>query len=349
MRTIFGTTILALLAFTSQALNEFTVDCQLLTGVAKVVCLADAFKATLTKEQLELVQIKYDKGNAMRWSNFPQAFARPSRVGLSLGSLNETQRKAFTELMSSVLSGQNNNEGLDELKGSLAADDFFGKKTGKTDALGSDHYVVVFLGLPTTKDLWELMFGGHHFAFANTYDNGKLIGATPSFRGVEPNEAINIDGHTYNPMLDETQVFSEIITSLPNQLKSNAKLNGPVKDVVLGPGDDGNFPATKEGIRVSELPKQQQLKILQGISLYVHDLDDANADAIMQKYTSELGDTFLSYSGSGTMSQSGDYIRIDGPSVWIEFSAQPSRDFPGTTHPHPHSVWRDHKTDYGGN
>jgi hypothetical protein len=47
------------------------------------------------------------------------------------------------------------------------------------------------------------------------------------------------------------------------------------------------------------------------------------------------------------MNQNNDYVRIDGPGIWIEYSAQPSRDFPGTTH--PHSVWRDRKTDYGGN
>jgi hypothetical protein len=42
----------------------------------------------------------------------------------------------------------------------------------------------------------------------------------------------------------------------------------------------------------------------------------------------------------------GDYVRIDGPSVWIEWSLQPGRSIEGI---HPHSVWRDRAADYGGN
>ncbi|GAB2558267.1 DUF3500 domain-containing protein [Spirosoma areae] len=60
-----------------------------------------------------------------------------------------------------------------------------------------------------------------------------------------------------------------------------------------------------------------------------------------------LADTYGAYSGSGTLNQPNDYVRLDGPSIWIEYSAQPSRDFPGMVH--PHSVWRDRHTDYGGN
>ena len=77
---------------------------------------------------------------------------------------------------------------------------------------------------------------------------------------------------------------------------------------------------------------------------YVRDLDAETAEEWMKKYTAELPETYVAYAGSGTMNQVGDYVRIDGPSIWIEYSAQPSRDIPGTTHPHC-----DRKSDYGGN
>ncbi len=321
--------------------------CSELIGTAKVVCLAEEFKATLSKEQVTLLQLDYEIGNAKRWSNFPQAFARPNRVGLSLGSLNEKQFAAFTALMASVLSNNVANEGLDELIGELAADSYFGEKTGKKEIFGGDHYVIVFLGNPSTKELWELMFGGHHFAFANTYNQGKITGTTPSFRGVEPMTPVAVDAHNYIPLEQERQSFSEVVNSLTDGEKSAAKLVSPMNDILLGPGDDGKFPETKNGVRVGLLTSEQKQKVVTAFTLYINDLAPDIAEPIMSKYMAELNDTYVCYWGSGTMKNPNDYIRLDGPTLWIEYSAQPSRDFPGTTH--AHSIWRDRKTDYGGN
>ena len=47
------------------------------------------------------------------------------------------------------------------------------------------------------------------------------------------------------------------------------------------------------------------------------------------------------------MEQVSDYIRIDGPGVWIEYNAQPSSDLK-TTPTHAHSNWRGRQSDYGG-
>jgi hypothetical protein len=98
---------------------------------------------------------------------------------------------------------------------------------------------------------------------------------------------------------------------------------------------------------VGALPAAQKKLVLNAIKLYVNDLDPATVATVLAKYTADLDNTYVAYSGSGTMSQPGDYVRIDGPQVWIEYSGQGSRDIPGTVH--PHSVWRDRLTDYGGN
>jgi hypothetical protein len=104
---------------------------------------------------------------------------------------------------------------------------------------------------------------------------------------------------------------------------------------------------TKQGLRVGDLPAAKQTLVLNAIRLYVNDLDPATAATVLARYTAGLPETYLGYSGSETLSQLGDYVRLDGPGIWLEYSAQPSRDFPGTVH--PHSVWRDRTSDYGGN
>jgi hypothetical protein len=85
--------------------------------------------------------------------------------------------------------------------------------------------------------------------------------------------------------------------------------------------------------------------VLAAIASYVNDINDADAATILAKYESELGATYVAYSGTTALTEQNDYIRIDGPSVWIEFSMQHGIVLAGN---HPHSVWRDRNTDYGG-
>ena len=92
---------------------------------------------------------------------------------------------------------------------------------------------------------------------------------------------------------------------------------------------------------MGNLTAAKQSLVLNAIKLYVNDLDAATAAATLTAYTADLANTYVAYAGTGTMNTQGDYVRIDGPGVWIEYSAQSSV--------HPHSVWRDHTTDYGGN
>ena len=316
-------------------------------GIDQIVCLADAFKATLSAEQRATVQRDYSKTDATRWSNFPEFAERPRRVGIRLGSLNADQLKAAKALMAAVMAQGVPNEGFDELEGNLAADEYLGKRIGKTETFNAGNYYLAYLGMPSATGLWELQFGGHHFAVANTYNRGKLTGVTPSFRGVEPIAAVTVNGQTHQSMEQERAAFALILGSLKNIQQDAARLSASFRDVLLGPGQDGRFPATRQGLNVGELGADQKKLVLNAIKLYVDDLDPASVASVLASYTSDLDKTYIAFSGSGTMSQPGDYVRIDGPRVWIEYSGQDSRDIPGTVH--PHSVWRDRSSDYGGN
>jgi Protein of unknown function (DUF3500) len=324
--------------------NVQLADCSKDTGMAKIIGLADNFKATLSDALLAKLQLTYSVSDAQKWSNFPEF--RPTRVGVRLGALNTAQLAAAKALMATVM-GQSDNEGFDEWQGALAADDYFGQETGKKQLFNSGNFFIAFLGKPSATELWELQCGGHHFAFGNTYKSGKLIGATPSFRGVEPEQSIEMNGRIYQPLAQEHAAFSKILAVLSETERNSAKLSTNFRDILLGPNKDGQFPNVKQGIKIGTLASAQQAAIIEAIKLYVNDLDATTANQIMAKYTTELPDTYLAYSGSGTMNNGGDYIRLDGASLWIEYSAQPSRDFPNTAH--PHSVWRDRQSDYGGN
>lgn len=312
-------------------------------GHSRLVCLADALKETLPPDELAQLQLPYSVADAKKWSNFPPLGYR-DRVGLTLGDLDQAQL-GYVKAMLIEASGIAANEGYDELEQLLNADDFLLAETGEL-GFSSSNFHIAFLGVPAATGTWELQFGGHHTAFANTYIDGKLAGATPSFRGVEPFVPFEMNGRTNDPMAQERDAFAALLTSLTPAQLGRARLSQTFTDVVVGPQKDDNFPAEREGVPGRDLNAPQRAKLLEAVATYVHDIDPRNAAAIMHVYETEIGETFVAFSGTTAMNRENDYIRIDGPSLWIELSMQPGRSIPGV---HPHSVWRDRRSDYAGN
>lgn len=335
-----SSTITGALSATASA----NTSCSTTTGLARIVCLAEAFKATLSSSQLSTMQLTYSKSNAQKWSNLPASLS--ARIGINLGSLNTTQVAAFRDLMVTVLALNTPNEGYDELLGNLVADDYL-NTIGGGSGYGAGNYYVSFLGTPSTTGLWEILFTGHHYTQPYTFNAGQLTGVTPAFRGVEPADAVSGNSRSYQPFEQERQAFATLLTGLSSSEQTTAKLSATFSDLVMGPGKDNQFPTTKAGLKVSSLSSDKQALVMNAIKLYVNDLDATTAATILAKYTAELGDTYIAYSGTTAVTSANDYIRIDGPSVWIEFSYQGGVIIRNT--PHPHSVWRDHTGDYGGN
>jgi hypothetical protein len=314
------------------------------TGVAQIVCLTEAFKATLSSTQLATTQLTYSKTNAQKWSNLPAGLS--ARIGINLGTLNTTQLTAFRNLMVAVLAQNVTNEGYDEMMGNLVADDYLNTIGGGSD-YGAGNYYLSILGTPSTTGLWSILFTGHHYTQPYTFNAGAITGVTPAFRGVEPQAAVTAANRTYQAFEQERVAFAAMLTGLSTAEQTTAKLSGTFSDLVLGPGQDSKFPTTKVGLQVGSLSSDKQTLVLNAIKLYVNDLDATTAATILAKYTSELANTYIAYSGTSAMSSQNDYVRLDGPSVWIEFSYQGGVIIKNT--PHSHSVWRDHTSDYGGN
>lgn len=320
-------------------------DCSSLTGLEKVVCLAENFKATLSTSQLALMQLDYTKANAVKWSNLPQALVQTKRVGISFAELSATQKDAVQALLKEV-TGTTANEGYSELQQIMGADNYLNANGGGS-TYGDGNYYIAFLGTPSTTGLWELQFGGHHFALANTYNQAKLVGATPSFRAVEPMAAFALNGAQVQPIEQERKAFSDMLKGLSAAELTSARLTSTFSDLLLGPGKDGQFPSAKSGLKVGDLIQEKKTLVINAIKTYVQDIDDTNAAAILAKYTSELDNTYIAYSGTTEVNTQNDYVRIDGPNVWIEYSAQGGIVIRNVSH--PHSVWRDRSGDYGGN
>ncbi len=306
----------------------------------KVICLANAFKATLSTSQVATLQISYSLANAQVWSNLPASFV--PRLGIKLGDLTATQLAAAKELIKAI-SGTTVNEGWDEAQQLFLADDNL-SANGGGNSYGAGNYYLSFFGTPATTGTFEILMGGHHITIANTYINGVLKGATPHFEATEPT-SFTVGTTTYAPIDQEKNALAAMMNGLSATDLATAKLSSTFGDVLLGPGKDWVFPTTKQGLKCSGLSAAQKTLVLNAIKTYVLDIDDINAARILTQYTNELDATYIAFAGTPNLSTQNDYIRIDGPSVWIEFTVQGGIIYRNNVH--YHSIWRDRVNDYG--
>ena len=323
---------------------------QATAAVRDVVNAANAFIATLSAAQQATLLQSYSQANVTRWSNLPTNLYT-NRLGLRLADLTAAQRAAALAVVQAA-TGTTAPEGFHEIQQIRAADDNL-LANGGGAGFGSNLDLIVFLGTPSATGTWQLHFGGHHMATNVTMSNGRFTGHTPKFEASEPvsfttaNADIFPTGTVITPLASETSAVVAMLNGLTATQKSTALLTQTFNNIVLGAQRDGQFPATKVGLPVSQLSAAQQQLVMAAMAPWVQDAENASATSLLATYQSQLADTYIAYSGTGCFTTRGDYARIDGPNVWIEVSTQNAIVYKGQIH--YHTIWRDRARDYGGN
>lgn len=320
-------------------------------AVTDVVAAANAFLATLSTTQQATVLQTFNATNVIKWSNFPIA-GYNGRIGLRFDALTAAQRTAALAVVQAA-TGTAANEGFNEIQQIRTADDYLVSAGSNSSIFGSNIYFIAFLGTPSTTGTWMLQCGGHHSATNITFGGGNVTGASPKFEGVEPlsytapNANVLPTGTACAPQAQEAASMLAMINGLTTAQKATAKLTQTFNDLVVGPQKDGQFPATRVGLPVSQLTSAQQQLVVDAMAPWVKDADDATGAALLSYYQSQLANTYIAYSGTGNLTTASDYVRIDGPNVWIEFVVQNGAEFPSQIH--YHTLYRDRARDYGGN
>ncbi|GAA2531561.1 DUF3500 domain-containing protein [Winogradskya humida] len=309
-------------------------------NTAAVVAATNAFLATLDATTKDKVQYDFTENKARQtWSNFPTTTV--PREGIVMSALTAGQQKAADAMLAAALS----TTGAQQDSNIRASDDELNRLGGQgADGFGSltDYYVAVY-GTPSATSPFMIQFGGHHLARNLTY-NGDKVSQTPQFVGTEPT-SFTAGGTTVEPLKAESTAMFGMLSGITAAHKTAAKItSGTFDDLVMGPGKDtGVYPAS-EGVAVSELSADEKKLVTTAIQTYVGDLADAAAAKLMAKYTAELDQTRIGWSNNSGPTDENSYVRIDGPSVWIEFINTRSQSTPNI---HFHSVYRDKTNDYG--
>jgi len=334
------------LALTVSTGSTASTDCSSKTGIDQILCLIDNLEASLSSSQLASLQISYAFSSAIKWSNFPDAIYG-NRIGLKFSEMSSTQI-ALADSLLKAITGTSTNEGFNELMQLLAADNYLNANGGGSD-YGQGNFHICILGTPSTSGTFEIYFGGHHTQVSNTYINGVLAGGTPSFRGVEPcsysaGTSFTYSGTSIVPLDQEATALSALLTGLSSTNLASAQQTSTYSDLVCGPQKDWSFPSSSIGVKGSSLSSTEKALLLTAIKTYVDDIADSSS--FITTYTNELESTYIAYSGTTGLKTKYDYVRIDGPHVWIEYSVGGGVVLQNYTH--PHSVWRDKSSDYGG-
>lgn len=310
------------------------------SSVSTIVAKANTFKGLLSTAQISTLEQTFTNTLAKKWSNLPCGSS--CRNGIQFGTLTTAQLAAAKDVIKEA-AGTAASEGYDEFMSIVAADSILGTVAGNNYSKGI--YFISFLNTPSATGQWMLQFGGHHYAANIAFNNGNIVGVTPVFEGIEPKN-FTIQSTAFAPIDQEKNAMAAMFASLTSaELSSAQLLNQSFSDVVLGPNQDGNFPATKAGLQVSTLSAAQQLLVMAAMEPWLSDVEPTAAAALRTQYQSELSNTYIAFSGNPAFTANGNYARIDGPGVWIEFVCQSGVVYASQIH--YHSVFRDHTRDYG--
>ena len=133
-----------------------------------------------------------------------------------------------------------------------------------------------------------------------------------------------------------------LVRSLDDAQRKQAILSFQIRDLVLGPGRDGQT-VQPEGIKGSALTERQREMLLDLASEWTGIMHEAVAKTKMDEMKQHIAETWFAWSGP-TEQGSAAYFRIQGPTVMIEYAPQ---RMGGDATQHIHTIYRDPTNEYG--
>ena len=330
--------ILALSLLTGLGTSPGQTNSTASTPAAGIVAAAKKFLTALDDSQRGKAVFDFkDDAQRKRWSNLPSPMFQ--RAGLRMGDLscNRSAARRPLTMLAAALSPQ----GYEKVKEIVDADEVLkNSEGGGRPMFGRDNYFISFLGQPSATEPWMIQFGGHHLGLNITLvgERGTL---TPSHTGAQP-AIYEIEGKTVRPLGREVDKAFALLSSLDETQRKQSVLGFQIRDLVLGPGRDGQM-IEPEGIKGSALSEKQTRCFLDLASEWTGILNDAAANAKMEEMKKNVGETWFAWSGPVEKGNSA-YFRIQGPTVIIEYAPQ---RLGGDTSKHIHTIYRDPTNDYG--
>ena len=215
---------------------------------------------------------------------------------------------------------------------------------GTNYASGKDVYTLGLFGTPSATAPWLVQFGGHHLGL-NVLIAGTHGVLTPTLTGAQP-AVYQSEGKTVRVLAQENDKAFALLDALDATQRKKAILTYEVRDLVLGPGHDGET-IVPEGLKGSDMTAAQRAQLLDLMGEWAGIIQESYVQARLTEIKAGLNDTYFAWSGPLTHAPGRNgtsYYRIQGPKVVIEFSPQGVGGDPSM---HVHTIYRDPTNEYG--
>jgi len=301
-----------------------------------------AWLGTLEPGLRERATFPFESTERFAWDYRPG-----DRAGLALGAMDERQQAAAGSIVAASLSVRSAAEvaaivSLEPVLGELE------RRNGRSgfERRDPDLYWFAVFGEPVAEGPWAWRLGGHHIAIEQTFVDGRLAGAAPSFLGANPAvvPAADWTGEWAGTraLTGEETLARDLVRSLSPEQRRVAVVD-PVAppDIRSGIGRLAQFDGIPAGIRHDDLDPSQRESLEGLVRHYV----DRSRPELADEEWSRIVDASLAsmtFAWAGPVEPGrGHYYAIRGPRTLIEYDD--TQD--GANH--IHAVWRDPTNDWG--
>ena len=305
-------------------------------ATAETITSATQFLSSLTPEQREKANLKFDDENRFDWHYVP----RPGqRKGLPLKDMTPAQRQAAQKLLASALSAKGirqTGQIMNDLELVLRGD-------GPNPAMNRDpemYYFTVF-GTPGDKKAWGWRVEGHHLSQNFTVANGTFSSWTPDFYGANPAEVLQGSRKGLRVLAAEEDKGFALLRALSPSQREAAVLQDKVPNDMITTNARRVNPLSPDGLSAASMNAGQQTLLRDLVNEYTSRMvDDIAAERQRRIAAAGFDKVTFTWIGADALHEP-HYYRVQGPTFLIEF------DNVQTSANHIHSVWRDFNGDFG--
>jgi len=282
----------------------------------------------------------------IKWNNLPIGIR--ARAGISIGSLNDQQRKLLHRILSVSLSSQGYLKAtgimhLDNLLKMYFDSIYFKKELKETDytmiaGLGFSHnnYFLAFFGDPSDS-VWAYKIEGHHLSVNFTFVNSRLS-VSPFFVGTDPAEFPITQYAGWRVLGQEEDLGIKLINLLTPSQQRKATMNVAVPQDIITGAESGKRLVDDWGIRAAEMTKQQQTLLQYILREFVFNLEYEKALVEYDNIVAAgIGKIYFGWIGSYKEEEPHYYV-LNGPTFLIEFDNRSN---------HIHAIWREKGNEFG--
>ncbi|MBK5279899.1 MAG: DUF3500 domain-containing protein [Bacteroidia bacterium] len=274
---------------------------------------ANSFLGLLNADQKVKAQYSLDDKERFNWN-----FVPIQRNGVCFRTFTPQQRSAALALLRSSLSeqGYRKANSIMELENILREIEGRDVKDTYRDPL--NYYITIF-GTPSKAKPWGWRMEGHHLSINFSSVNNEIGSSTPSFFGSNPGTIPRGEEKGKQLLKLESDLGFELCNSLSDAQKKKAVLSEKAYPEIIMANKLKAKLIEPLGLGYSEMNKPQQALLIRLLDVYVRNYQLGFSNKLMEKIK-KAGMENLSFAWAGGLAPgTGNYYRIQGPMLLIEF------------------------------